>query len=176
MKSWIREKKYECGEYRTVGIYAVTDQEHRQRGRKHKESSRGQKARNKNASMRRYQRKVLANFDKDGFYVTGTYEDAYRPESFEDCVQDVRNYERRVKAAVIRRFGEQRARRLKLSLHAVRNGEKGKLHMHGFAECKGLTRPSDGNSARCWKSCGGGGCRARASMSRWGPATRTGST
>ena len=97
MKSWIREKKYECGEYRTVGIYAVTDQEHRQRGRKHKESSRGQKARNKNASMRRYQRKVLANFDKDGFYVTGTYEDAYRPESFEDCVQDVRNYERRVK-------------------------------------------------------------------------------
>ena len=32
MKSWIREKKYECGEYRTVGIYAVTDQEHRQRG------------------------------------------------------------------------------------------------------------------------------------------------
>lgn len=139
MKSWIREKKYECGEYRTVGIYAVTDQEHRQRGRKHKESSRGQKARNKNASMRRYQRKVLANFDKDGFYVTGTYEDAYRPESFEDCVQDVRNYVRRVKAAVIRRFGEQRARRLKLSLHAVRNGEKGKLHMHGFAECKGLT-------------------------------------
>lgn len=125
MKSWIREKKYECGEYRTVGIYAVTDQEHRQRGRKHKESSRGQKARNKNASMRRYQRKVLANFDKDGFYVTGTYEDAYRPESFEDCVQDVRNYVRRVKAAVIRRFGEQRARQLKLSLHAVRNGEKG---------------------------------------------------
>ena len=139
MKSWIREKKYECGEYRTVGIYAVTDQEHRQRGRKQKESSRGQKARNKNASMRRYQRKVLANFDKDGFYVTGTYEDAYRPESFEDCVQDVRNYVRRVKAAVIRRFGEQRARQLKLSLHAVRNGEKGKLHMHGFAECKGLT-------------------------------------
>lgn len=139
MKSWIREKKYECGEYRTVGIYAVTDQEHRQRGRKQKESRRGQKARNKNASMRRYQRKVLANFDKDGFYVTGTYEDAYRPESFEDCVQDVRNYVRRVKAAVIRRFGEQRARQLKLSLHAVRNGEKGKLHMHGFAECKGLT-------------------------------------
>ena len=137
MKSWIREKKYECGEYRTVGIYAVTDQEHRQRGRKQKESSRGQKARNKNASMRRYQRKVLADFDKDGFYVTGTYEDAYRPESFEDCVQDVQNYERRVKAAVIRRFGEQRARQLKLSLHAVRNGEKGKLHMHGFAECVG---------------------------------------
>ena len=50
MKSWIREKKYECGEYRTVGIYAVTDQEHRQRGRKQKESSRGQKARNKNAA------------------------------------------------------------------------------------------------------------------------------
>ena len=84
-KSWIREKKYQCGdEYMAVAVYAVTDQEHRHRGKKRKESSRSQKERNKHASMRRYQRKVLANFDKDGFYVTGTYEDAYRPESFED--------------------------------------------------------------------------------------------
>ena len=30
-RSYIREKKYQCGDaYMTVGIYAVTDQEHRQ--------------------------------------------------------------------------------------------------------------------------------------------------
>lgn len=34
-RSYIREKKYQCGDaYMTVGIYAVTDQEHRQRGKK----------------------------------------------------------------------------------------------------------------------------------------------
>lgn len=33
-RSYIREKKYQCGDaYMTVGVYAVTDQEHRQRGK-----------------------------------------------------------------------------------------------------------------------------------------------
>ena len=50
-----------------VGVYAVTDQEHRKRGKKRKESDKGQKNRNKAASMRKKQRKVLANFDKRGF-------------------------------------------------------------------------------------------------------------
>ena len=59
-KSYIREKKYRCGsEYMAVGIYAVTDQEHRRRGKKHKESDRGQKERNKHASLRRKQRKAM---------------------------------------------------------------------------------------------------------------------
>ena len=47
-KSYIREKKILCGEaYMAVGVYAITDQEHRQRGRRQKESSKGQKERNK---------------------------------------------------------------------------------------------------------------------------------
>ena len=50
-----------------VGVYAVTDQEHRKRGKKRKESDKGQKNRNKAASMRKKQRNVLANFDKRGF-------------------------------------------------------------------------------------------------------------
>ena len=38
-KSYIREKKIRCGdEYMAVGVYAVTDQEHRKRGKKRKES------------------------------------------------------------------------------------------------------------------------------------------
>ena len=41
-KSYIREKRTLCGDtYQAVGIYPVTDQEHRQRGKKRKESDRG---------------------------------------------------------------------------------------------------------------------------------------
>ena len=44
-KSYIREKRTLCGDtYQAVGIYPVTDQEHRQRGKKRKESDRGQPA------------------------------------------------------------------------------------------------------------------------------------
>ena len=36
-KSYIREKRTLCGDaYQAVGIYPVTDQEHRQRGKKRK--------------------------------------------------------------------------------------------------------------------------------------------
>lgn len=77
-KSYIREKRTLCGDtYQAVGIYPVTDQEHRQRGKKRKKSDRGQKSRNKAASLRRRQRKVLANFDQNGFYLTATYETNY---------------------------------------------------------------------------------------------------
>ena len=51
-KSYIREKRTLCGDaYLAVGIYPVTDQEHRQRGKKRKESDRGQKSRNKASSL-----------------------------------------------------------------------------------------------------------------------------
>lgn len=44
-KSYIREKKIRCGdEYMAVGVYAVTDQEHRKRGKKRKESDKGRRA------------------------------------------------------------------------------------------------------------------------------------
>ena len=138
-KSYIREKRTLCGDtYQAVGIYPVTDQEHRQRGKKRKESDKGQKSRNKAASLRRRLRKVLANFDQNGFYLTATYEDAYLPEDEEGCWRDVRNYARRVQRAARKRFGV-RGTWLKLMLWAVRNGEAGRLHMHGFAQCPGLS-------------------------------------
>lgn len=138
-KSHIREKRTLCGDtYQAVGIYPVTDQEHRQRGKKRKESDKGQKSRNKAASLRRRLRKVLANFDQNGFYLTATYEDAYLPEDEEGCWRDVRNYARRVQRAARKRFGV-RGTWLKLMLWAVRNGEAGRLHMHGFAQCPGLS-------------------------------------
>lgn len=137
-KNHIREKKIQCGEeYMAVGVYSVTEQEHRHREKKHKESSRGQKDRNKAASMRRYQRKALANFSKRGFFITGTYEEEYLPEELEDCARDVKNYLRRVKRATVRRFGVDPGR-IRMMLWAMRNGDTGRLHMHGFAECVGL--------------------------------------
>lgn len=44
-KSYIREKRTLCGDtYQAVGIYPVTDQEHRQRGKKRKERTGGRRA------------------------------------------------------------------------------------------------------------------------------------
>ena len=118
-KSYIREKKIRCGdEYMAVGVYAVTDQEHRKRGKKRKESDKGQKSRNKAASMRKKQRKVLANFDKRGFFLTGTYEDCYLPDDEAACWKDVENYARRVKYATCKRFGVEKEK-IRLMLWAV---------------------------------------------------------
>ena len=137
-RSYIREKRYQCGEdYLAVGIYAVTDQEHRKREKKHKESDRGQKERNKYASLRRKQRKVLTNFDKNGFFLTGTYEDGYLPGDFAACRKDVENYKRRVISATVKRFGVEKDK-IRLMLWAVRKGEAGRLHMHVFAQCVGM--------------------------------------
>jgi len=137
-KSYIREKRYQCGdEYMAVGVYAITPSEHRSRGKKRKGSSEGQKAKNKQASMRKRQRKAMANFTKRGFFLTGTYTEGYLPEDLTACRKDVENYKRRVISATGRRFGVKKER-IRLMLWAVRKGEAGRLHMHGFAECVGL--------------------------------------
>lgn len=144
---YIREKKILCGdEYMAVGIFPITPAEHRGRRKKQKESSEGQKCRNKMASMRHRQRVVITNFTKNGFFLTGTYEDLYLPEDIEACRRDVRNYLRRVIAATCKRFGVRRDA-IRLMLVAVRKGENGRLHMHGFAECKGL----DAKDRREWR-------------------------
>ena len=137
--NYIREKKYRCGdEYMAVGVFAITPQEHRGRRKKQKESCEGQKARNKMASLRRKQRKILANFDRRGLFLTGTYEDAFLPEDIAACRKDVENYKRRVVAAACRRFGVRRED-VRMSLMAARKGGAGRLHMHGFAQCRGLS-------------------------------------
>ena len=97
--NYIREKKILCGdEYMAVGVYSITPTEHSTRRKKSKESTEGQKAKNKMASLRNRQRVALANFDKRGFFLTGTYDDPYLPEDMEECLRDVRNYRRRRRA------------------------------------------------------------------------------
>ena len=45
-RNYIREKKILCGDsYMAVGLYAITPQEHKARGKKQKESSTDQKSR-----------------------------------------------------------------------------------------------------------------------------------
>lgn len=137
--NYIREKKYQCGDdYMAVGVFSIIPQEHRGRGKKRKESSEGQKAKNKMASLRKRQRKALTNFSPAGMFLTGTYENPFLPEDILACRRDVENYKRRVMAATCKRFGARRED-IRLMLVAVRKGEAGRLHMHGFAECQGLT-------------------------------------
>ena len=137
--NYIREKKYQCGDdYMAVGVFSIIPQEHRGRGKKRKESSEGQKAKNKMDSLRKRQRKALTNFSPAGMFLTGTYEDPFLPEDILACRRDVENYKRRVMAATCKRFGARRED-IRLMLVAVRKGEAGRLHMHGFAECTGLT-------------------------------------
>lgn len=145
--NYIREKKILCGdEYMAVGVFAITPTEHKARRKKSRESTEGQKAKNKMASMRHRQRVVLANYTKRGFFLSGTYEPGYLPETMEECLRDVRNYRRRVIAATCKRFGVAKSR-IRLMLVAVRKGEAGRLHMHGFAECVGL----DDRQRREWR-------------------------
>ena len=71
--NYIREKKYQCGDdYMAVGVFSIIPQEHRGRGKKRKESSEGQKAKNKMDSLRKRQRKALTNFSPAGMFLTGT--------------------------------------------------------------------------------------------------------
>lgn len=137
-RNYIREKKILCGDsYMAVGLYAITPQEHKARGKKQKESSTDQKSRNKMSSLRQKQRKAIANFDKYGFFLTGTFEEAFLPDDILDCKREVVNYKRRVIAATCKRFDVSRDK-IRVMLWAVRKGEAGRLHMHGFVECMGM--------------------------------------
>ena len=56
------------------------------------------------------------------------------------------NYKRRVISAACRRFGVPKEA-VRLMLWAVRKGKEGRLHMHGFAQCRGL----DAAGRREWR-------------------------
>ena len=117
--NYIREKKYQCGDdYMAVGVFSIIPQEHRGRGKKRKESSEGQKAKNKMDSLRKRQRKALTNFSPAGMFLTGTYEDCYLPDDEAACWKDVENYARRVKYATCKRFGVEKEK-IRLMLWAV---------------------------------------------------------
>lgn len=65
--NYIREKKYQCGDdYMAVGVFSIIPQEHRGRGKKRKESSEGQKAKNKMDSLAQAPEKGADKFQSGG--------------------------------------------------------------------------------------------------------------
>lgn len=136
-RNYIREKKIICGDsYMAVCLYAITPQERNTRGKKQKKSGERQKARNKMSSLRKKQRKVVTNFTKDGFFLSGTFEEIFLPDDFLGCVREVKNYKRRVIAAICKRFKIAREK-IKMMLWAVRKGKDGRLHIRNitFRDC-----------------------------------------
>lgn len=106
-KSYTREKKTLCGEgYMEVDLYRITPEEHAaKRRKKGRPSSERQKKRNAQHAHRWRVQKANANFTVLGFYLTLTYIDAFLPESMEQAQRDLRNYIRRVKAAIAKLYG-----------------------------------------------------------------------
>ena len=106
-KSYTREKKTLCGErYMEVDLYPITPEEHAaKRRKKARPSSERQKKRNAQHSHRWRVQKANANFTVLGFYLTLTYIEAFLPESMEQAQRDLRNYIRRVKAAIAKLYG-----------------------------------------------------------------------
>ena len=106
-KRYTREKKTLCGEgYMEVDLYHITPEEHAaKRRKKTRPSSERQKKRNAQHAHRWRVQKANANFTVLGFYLTLTYIEAFLPESMEQAQRDLRNYIRRVKAAIAKLYG-----------------------------------------------------------------------
>ena len=136
-KRYTREKKTLCGEgYMEVDLYHITPEEHAaKRRKKTRPSSERQKKRNAQHAHR--WRVQNANFTVLGFYLTLTYIDTFLPESMEQAQRDLRNYIRRVKAAIAKLYGADVELRV---MGLTGCGRKsGRYHHHLLVECKGLT-------------------------------------
>lgn len=138
-KRYTREKKTLCGEgYMEVDLYHITPEEHAaKRRKKTRPSSERQKKRNAQHAHRWRVQKANANFTVLGFYLTLTYIEAFLPESMEQAQRDLRNYIRRVKAAIAKLYGADVELRV---MGLTGCGRKsGRYHHHLLIECKGLT-------------------------------------
>ena len=138
-KRYTREKKTLCGEgYMEIDLYHITPEEHAaKRRKKTRPSSERQKKRNAQHAHRWRVQKANANFTVLGFYLTLTYIDTFLPESMEQAQRDLRNYIRRVKAAIAKLYGADVELRV---MGLTGCGRKsGRYHHHLLIECKGLT-------------------------------------
>ena len=138
-QTYTREKRTLCGEgYMEVDLYPITPEEHAaKRRKKARPSSERQKKRNAQHSRRLRVQKANANFTVLGFYLTLTYIEAFLPESMEQAQRDLRNYIRRVKAAIAKLYGPGTELRV---MGLTGCGRKsGRYHHHLLIECKGLT-------------------------------------
>lgn len=99
-RRYIREQWTECGEkYAEVDLFWVSEAEHKAGPRRKKElaSSLAQQKRNAQHSKRYFTQLIHCNFDKRGFHLALTYDDAFLPEDEEWAARDLENYLRRVR-------------------------------------------------------------------------------
>ena len=99
-RRYIREQRTECGEkYAEVDLFWVNEAEHKAGPRRKKElaSSLAQQKRNVQHSKRYFTQLIHCNFDKRGFHLALTYDDAFLPEDEEWAARDLENYLRRVR-------------------------------------------------------------------------------
>ena len=104
-KRYIREQKTLCGEkYMEVDLKWITEQQHRatSRGKKALVSTLAQQDRNAGRAGRYFIQLIHANFDRMGWHVALTYDDAWLPESGEKAERDLVNYLRRVRRWISR--------------------------------------------------------------------------
>ena len=104
-KRYIREQKTLCGEkYMEVDLKWITEQQHRatSRGKKALASTLAQQDRNAGRAGRYFIQLIHANFDRMGWHVALTYDDAWLPESGEKAERDLVNYLRRVRRWISR--------------------------------------------------------------------------
>lgn len=99
-RRYIREQWTECGEkYAEVDLFWVSEAEHKAGPRRKKElaSSLAQQKRNAQHSKRYFTQLIHCNFDRKGFHLALTYDDAFLPEDEEWAARDLENYLRRVR-------------------------------------------------------------------------------
>ena len=99
-RRYIREQWTECGEkYAEVDLFWVSEAEHKAGPRRKKElaSSLAQQKRNAQHSKRYFTQLIHCNFDRRGFHLALTYDDAFLPEDEERAARDLENYLRRVR-------------------------------------------------------------------------------
>lgn len=100
MRSFIREKKIYCGDdYLEVDIFSLTKNQVNKKGtraKKERVSLNTQKNLNDKNARRKFSWICEANFAKNSYSVTLTYNDYFLPATLEDAEREMRNYLRRL--------------------------------------------------------------------------------
>ena len=77
MRTRIREKTYQCGDYSYIHIYPVFAPSGCNKRRRYKPTSEQQKRLNDKYAQKRFVMLLETNFTGEGYYITPTYKDEH---------------------------------------------------------------------------------------------------
>ncbi len=125
--NFVREKKYICGDYVEIDIvHYSTEQEQRlARCKKQKVSRPSQQNLNENNSRRFFRMQLNANFGKEDYHVSLTYDEEHYPPDDEIAFKEIRNYVRRLKG-IYKKAGVE----FKYILVTEYGHKRGRIHHH----------------------------------------------